>query len=174
MILALDLMAAEGLQGRDGDGGHVGPLPADRRHGLHRGSEKLRLIPAHKVAEDEPRRPYCRPVLLLALLLLVVVLIHPDGHDDQPPAERHVLGHAVLETHRLERQREAGRYERVALLLECGGGGGGPTTTTTAAVARGRTRRRAGVRERLLNCPDRLEPMRQRGRDEAGVLAHQV
>ncbi len=92
VVLALHLGRAERLQRAHCRARGIGPLAVDERQLLHRGPDHLDLIVAEEVVEQE-RRAFD---------------VHLDGHDDDAADEGHVLGHAVVERHGLERQREAG------------------------------------------------------------------
>jgi len=79
--------------------------------------------------------------------------VHLDGHDDDAADEGHVLGHAVVEGHRLERQREARRQQRVALLERVGLG---------------------HVGQRLLDGLDGLDAVCHGRRHQTRVVLHQI
>src|SRR3569833_3283645 len=91
VVAVLDVPRAEGLEPAHGGVGGIAPGRVDQRQVLHVGLDELHLIINKKVAEEDAR----------------ALEVHLDGDDDETTKEKQVLGHAVVERHRLERQRVA-------------------------------------------------------------------
>jgi len=104
MVLRLHRIHAQRTQPLNSSHRICSPAMLDERHLLEERSERLGLLVSQELTEEQ----------------IGTFEIHLDGDNDYAPDKGHILDHTVVEEHRLEGKREAGRHQGVAFLERVG------------------------------------------------------